>query len=232
MEPTEPTLKTPDKGGTDTTPKSDLFAWCSRHKIKPPVFELEYTRGVFEGRASLALPDGSALRTEVHTATAKKAVEQATCAELLAIMTRLFGPEMYPPRPPKKNKPKSSPAARPSPDAIAAARSAAKERARLERQERLRKVLEGWSRSNIAEVLAVLKHEGFARSVRIHVASQRGGMMLLEASCERPDGSTVHVQPFWTRTREEGERIAAVQLVESIAQCAAPSAPSSPAKAR
>src|SRR5208283_1297398 len=122
-----------------------------------------------------------------------KPMEQAACAELLATMARLFGPEMRPPRPPKKNKPKMSPAEKPSPEAIAAARAAAKERARLER---LRKLLEGWSPSNAGEVLAALKHESYARSVRVHVANHRGGMMLIEASCERPDGSTVHVQPF------------------------------------
>ena len=223
----EPTPKSTESDGTATTPKSDLFAWCARHKIKPPVFALERTGSVFEGRAALALPDGSTLRTELHSATAKKPVEQVACAELLAIMARLFGPDMCPPRAPKR-KQKMSPAARPSPEAIAAARAAAKERARLERQERLWKLLEGWSPSNAAEVLAALKHESYARSVRVHVANHRGGMMRIEACCERPDGSTVHLQPFWARTKEEGERVAAVQLVESIAQWAALRRPAPP----
>ena len=210
-----------------STPKSELFAWCSRHKVKPPAFALVYSRGTFEGRGALTLPDGSTLRSEIHTTTAKKPIEQAACAELLAALARLFGPEMVPPRPVQKKRPKGAPAAKPSSQEIAANRAAAKEKARHERQERLRKLLEGWSQANAREVLAALKHESFARSVRVRVAAHRGGRMLIEASCERPDGATVHVPPFWATTKEEGEGTAAVELVESIARCAGRSSPAS-----
>lgn len=190
------------------------------------MFAFEHSRGTFEGRAALKLPDGATLTTELHTATAKKPVEQAASAELLAVMARLFGPEMVPPRPAKK-KTKGPPVAKPPPEEIAAARAAAKEKARQERQERLQELLEGWSSANAREVLVALKHESFARTVRVRVAAHRGGRVLIEASCERPDGATVHVPPFWAATKEEGEGIAAAELVESIARCAARSTPTS-----
>jgi hypothetical protein len=174
----------------------------------------------FEGRAQLKLPDGTLLASSAHLGRSHKTVEHAVCAELLALLERLLGPEMnLPPALPRAKKPKG--VQRPSPEAMLAARELAKAQARRERQESLVRLLSTASSANVRETFTVLKARGYVRNVRIEVVAPRAGSraLMMEAQCIRPDGTTVHVMPFKAPSKAEGEAFATAQLLESVAAC-------------
>ena len=86
-----------------------------------------------------------------------------------------------------------------------------------ERHEALRQLLAEVTQDNVRETFAVLKARTYVRSVRIRVTHQRRTRLQMEAQCVRPDGSTLHLMPFWTTNRAEGETLAMAQMLESIA---------------
>ncbi len=209
-----------------SSPKGKLFEWCAKSQVKPPTFAMDSEEGGgFRGRAQLKLPDGTVLTTEVHHARSKKLVEHAASDELLAVLARLLGPEMRPPRrqsPAQPNveaspsPPASSP---PLPVTVAEAKALVREQARREREAMLRGLLSTVSRTNARETLGVLKARGYVRNVRFEVIEQRGGgtSLVMQAQFVRPDGATVHVMPFTVPNKTAGEAFATAQILESVA---------------
>ena len=198
----------------NASPKGDLFEWCSKTKVRVPVFTIASVTTGFEGSAELTLPDRSKLSSGLHRAPGRKALEHAACAELLGLLRRILGPEMRPPPPPRKTKKPCG-----GPDEIAAARALAKEQARQKNEAVLHRLLSSATPANAGETLQALKNRGYVRRVRIEVTAQRrrGALLVMQALCVRPDGATVHVPPFEVPNRLEGESIAMEKILRSVA---------------
>ncbi len=218
-----PTAEAAGPAKVSSSPKGEMFEWCAKHKLAPPTFQVTAVRDGFEGAAELQLPDGTKLTTNVQTARAKKLLEHAACADLLAALDRLLGPERIPPRRPSRRSRKDNTSAPAKPEetpeqARARAKALAKEQALRERQETILRLLATVTPATVRETFTVLKSRGYVRSVRIR-AEQWGVVYRMEAQCVRPDGSTVHLMPFKAPSRTDGETSAMAQMLESVATC-------------